>query len=71
MPSTLQWSKASYPAQTYRARLGSLSFAIDCIGSSEWRLRGWVDGKFSVYETGQTMAAVKALAQGIADNHTA
>jgi hypothetical protein len=69
MPNTLKWNKANYPTQTYRARLGNLTFTIDCIGSEQWRLRGWTDGKFSTYKTGPTMAAVKALAQSIADNH--
>lgn len=66
MASQLKWTKAAYPAKTYRARTGSLSFTIDGDGS-EWRLRAWVDGKFSAYETGPTLKALKQHAQQIAD----
>ncbi|MES9522450.1 hypothetical protein [Streptomyces capoamus] len=69
MPA-LKWTRASYPASTYRARTGDLSFTIDGDGSS-WRLRGWVNGKFSAYEAGPTLKALKEHAQRIADTHAA
>lgn len=60
----LTWNKASWPDKTYRARSGGRSFTIDP-GGDAWRLRGWVDGAFAVFEEGETVAALQERADEI------
>lgn len=60
----LTWRKDTGADQTYRARSGNRSFAVDCVGGS-WRLRGWTDGAFSDYDTGPTAAAMQQRADDL------
>jgi hypothetical protein len=57
----LTWEKASWPDQTYQARLGEWSFTIDYVGP-EWRLRGWHSKEFSACRYARTAAELQQWA---------
>lgn len=69
MASMLKWTKANWPAKTYHAETGSLSYTIDWTGN-RWNLRGWVDGEFAVSHYAPTMKALKAEADAHALKHS-
>jgi hypothetical protein len=59
----MEWArKAVFDYHEYRASHGNLNFCIDGKGR-DWTLRGWIDGKFSVYEHGDSLKALKSLAE--------
>ena len=59
----MKWTrKAVFDYHEYWASHGNRKLCIDGKGR-DWTLRGWTDGKFSKYEKGTSLKALKERAE--------